>query len=222
MAGSAPRFGSVSRLLPQPFVELTARARRFAARHRFIAAIPMIAIACAVGAGVSSHVRSLDRARQSWEQRATVLTMRHAVAAGQPITADDVTATELPVVGTAPRALAALPAGAVALDELAEGEALLANHLVAGGTARLAAGARGVSIARHDASLDVRVGDAVEVMSIAPTSGGGDAPPRLVAARAIVIEVTDNSMLVAVTETDAPLVAEAAVLDRAVLVLLPN
>lgn len=222
MAAPAPRSGFVSQLLPQRFVTLAARTRRFTARHRLVAALPMIALGVAVGFGVSGHVRSLDRARQSWEHRATVLTMRHAVAAGQQITSEDVAASELPVVGIAPLAVRVVPSGAVALDDLSPGEVLLANHIVASGTNRLPGGARGVSVARHDASLDVHIGDAVQVMAIEPAIQSGDGPPRVIAARAIVVEVSDRATLVAVAESDAPLVAQAAAQDRAVLVLLPN
>jgi Flp pilus assembly protein CpaB len=222
VADSVPRLGLVSRLLPQQVLRLTARCRRFTARHRLIAAVPMIAFGVAVGAGVRSHVVALDQARHSWEQRATVLTMRHAVPSGQPVEASDVIASELPVAGVAALSLSSLPGGAVALDDLSAGETLLANHLVAPGAGRLPPSSRGVSIARHDASLAVRVGDAVQVMSIEASHGGDETPPRIVAARAVVVEFTDASTLVAVSEADAPLVAQAAVLDRAVLVLLPR
>lgn len=228
MAGSVLRhtIASGDSVVRRQLVASIARCRRFSARHRVLACIPVCALAVGVGFGVNAHVRALDRARQSWEQRMVVVSVRHPISAGSAITADDISLVEIPVAGVASAALHALPAGAVALDDLAANEVLLPNHLLGTGTSRLPPGFLGVNIRLGDAALPLRIGDAVAVIAVTQSNAGTDRSsgeePHSIADRAVVVAVSDKTVVIAVAASAAAQVAEAAALDRAVLVLLAS
>jgi Flp pilus assembly protein CpaB len=223
MDGPATRLGVSLRVL----THLVARYRRFVARHWLIAWLPVAALTAGVGFGVHRHVVALDRARTLWQDRSTVVIARHRIAAGSPISSGDVMLVELPSAGAPAAALGALPQGSIARDDLAAGEVVLTNHLLASGGGRLPPGMRGVSMARSPGSLRVAIGDTVQILAVgdgrrpvaSPDDGASMSATQIVAERALVVEVSDSSVTIAVEASTAARVAAATAANQAVLVL---
>lgn len=104
-------------------------------------------------------------------------------------------------------ALTELPAGGTAVSALAAGEVVLAHRVAPDGlslvAARLPAGTRGVAVPHGIAPLPVEVGDRVDVLASFETG------TATVATGALVVDVGEDAVTLAVDRADAAGVADA-------------
>ncbi|HEX2699703.1 MAG TPA: SAF domain-containing protein [Acidimicrobiales bacterium] len=154
------------------------------------------------------------------------------VESGAVVAAGDVTVRHLPADALPDAAVAATPVGKVALVPLVPGEVLLRSKLAPDGLRGVAAlvprGFRALAVPVEPGGLAVRLGDRVDVMATfdvaedpgAPETAGAEAgppaatsgagPPTFpVAEGALVVDVGDEAVTVAVEPADAARVAFA-------------
>jgi Flp pilus assembly protein CpaB len=209
--------------LPGRALELLARARVGSARRPWIRWALVAASALAVGAVVQGHASALDQARQAWGERRSVLVTRHPVARGQTIGADDVRAVQLPAASLPEVALAVLPAAAIAVDALAEGEVVSATHVRRRGSGDLPPGSSGVAVPVAEGGLQLVAGQLVDVVRAGDPLAAGDIAnadaATVLARRALVVEVSATAVVVAVATASAPTAAAAAARGAVVLIL---
>ncbi|MBW3641515.1 MAG: hypothetical protein KY447_01210 [Actinobacteria bacterium] len=130
------------------------------------------------------------------------------------------------------RPLALVPSGALAgqsegqtvVDAIAEGEPVLATRLAPAGSSALAAalpaGTVGIAVPTGAGALALTPGDAVDVLvTVHPDSLGSDEPTFPVARSAVVVEVGEEAVTLAVSDTEAPRVAFALTAGVVTLVL---
>jgi Flp pilus assembly protein CpaB len=105
-------------------------------------------------------------------------------------------------------ALAEDPVGRTVLAPLYPGEAVLGRRLAPDGLVGVAAllpeGAVALAVPVGPAALHLRVGDVVDVLATA-----GDGSTRVVAGDALVVDVREQTVTVAVGEREGPAVATA-------------
>lgn len=141
-----------------------------------------------------------------------------ALEAGASLRAGDVTIRPLPAAALPHGPLARSPVGKVALVPLAEGEVLLAAKLAPDGLRGVAAlvppGERALAVPVDPGGLSLRTGHRVDVLATFEVAdgvdGSGDAAPTFpVATEALVVDVADDSVTVAVPPDQAARVAFA-------------
>jgi Flp pilus assembly protein CpaB len=209
----------MTQVLARPSTRPIVRIRRRPLPYWFLAGVVALATAALVGRLVGDA--AAERAR--WGQLDPVVTMRHHVAAGEPLTERDVHVRMLPGVVAGRGSLRALPAGAVAAVDLGAGEIVMARRLLGRGpsaiAARLPRGTRGIAIP-GTAALPLHIGDRVDVLAtFDPEDAGGLQPTFAVARDAIVVHVGDDAVTVAVGARSAPQVAYALTAGAVTLVL---
>jgi Flp pilus assembly protein CpaB len=133
----------------------------------------------------------------------------------------------LPAGLVPPGAEEAQPDGAVVTDTVHEGEVVLAARLAPAGTSPLAAalppGTRGVSVPVDARALPVEHGDVVDVLAtFDPDLAGGSDPTVAVARGAVVIDVAEEAVVVAVTPGQAPRVAFASAAGAVALAVVAS
>lgn len=174
----------------------------------------LLVLVVAAGAGsVASKV--VDRATASVRQLGRTVSVPVAardVEMGTVLSDDDVRWRPLPV-GVLPDApTAEVPVGRTTLVPLVKGEPLLASKLapdgVGGVAALVPAGARAVGVPMAEGLPPLRRGDRVDVLG-----------PSVVAADAVVLDVGEAVVTIAVVAADAPRVAEALARGPVMLVL---
>jgi pilus assembly protein CpaB len=178
------------------------RIRYLLARHRWAYWLVVVVVAVGAGAAASSVVE-----RATAPVRRLGATVRVPVAArpveiGTVLADDDVAWRRLPV-GVLPEGPRSPdPVGQTALVPLVPGEPLLASKLAPDGfrgvAALVPAGGRAVGIPLVDGMPPMRRGDRVDVLA-----------PSVVAADAVVLDVADTVVTIAVVADDAPRLAEA-------------
>lgn len=190
-------------------MRLVARVRFEIARRRWIRWLVVAALALLAGRAVYASTSQLDRARSEWGTRRTVLVATVAHRPGDDVRADR---RELPVVAVPDGAIDRVPDGAVARRHLAPGEVVLAADL-----------------AGHDRPGSL-AGPGEVVVGLPSRTGGCPLPGSsvLVVAegvvlveRGTVVGADAHSCEVAVEESSAPAVAEAARRDTAALAVVP-
>jgi Flp pilus assembly protein CpaB len=230
-----------------PLSLLVVRARRTLVRSTARRALAGL-VALVTGLTVVWQVRAADAARRRWSDTRPVAVAQHDLEAGDLVSPGDVEVRDLPTTAVAETALEAAPVGVVVRHPIAAGEPLVDERLgregLTGVAALLPEGHRAVSIAVGPMGMPAaQLGDAVDVVAVLPTDadlhghGSGDgldqadghseaeqteetAPPAIVLVeRALVVDVTDQAVTVAVPEADATRVAYAAVQGIAVLML---
>lgn len=214
---------------------LSVRARRIVVRPLFRRLVAL-GVALVTGLTVSSMIREAERQREAWGRTRLVAVATRDLEPGEVIDGDSVQLRRLPEVAVAAFALRAVPDGSVVRHPVAAGEALVAERLAPEGLSGVAAlvpeGHRAVSIPFTPGSAPpIRTGDEVDLLAVMPTvadvSGhdhddaqARDSPPVTpLAERALVVDVTEQSVSVAVEAPEAPLVAYALT-NGAVLVAL--
>ena len=139
------------------------------------------------------------------------------VDAGTPLRPTDVAVRRLPAALLPDARLARSPAGRVAVVPLAAGEVLLATKLAPDGVRGVAAlvppGHRALAVPVQPGALTLRAGHRVDVLAtfdVADPAAEPAGPPTFaVATAALVVDVTDDAVTVAVTPDEAPRVAFA-------------
>lgn len=164
-----------------------------------------------------------------------VVVANRALGAGDEVAAGSVRLVRMPRAFVPDGALSSPPVGQTVLSPLYPGEALLAQRLAPEGLRGIAAllprGTLAMAVPTGTGGLRVAVGDLVDVLATAgfvtaptpaagtPVEGGGqtggvqppdgDGSTRVVASDAKVVDVSDETVTVAVRDAEAPLVATA-------------
>jgi Flp pilus assembly protein CpaB len=196
------------------------RIRFLLARHPLLSRLPTLAAALALGwltttviDGATSEVRRLG-------PMVTVPVSARAVDAGVVLADDDLAWRQVPR-GVLPTGdVARTPVGATTLVPLAEGEVLLVAKLapdgVRGPAALVPPGSSAVAVpAPEESRPPLRRGDRVDVLAAADDGG------TTVAAGALVVDVAEEVVTVAVPAEEAPAVAFAVARGIVVLALAP-
>jgi Flp pilus assembly protein CpaB len=206
--------------MPGRAVELAARVRLESARRPWVRWAVVAACALTVGAMVQAHSGRLDAARQAWGERQSVLVTRHALARGEQVGPDDVQAVELPVAALPRGTLTDLPRDAIAVDAMAAGEVVSVTHVRRRGGGDLPPGTSGIAVPVVEGGLQLTVGQQVDVVRATdPLDGGDVGVAAVLARRALVVDVSPSTILVAVTTSAAPAAAAAAARGAVVLIL---
>lgn len=146
----------------------------------------------------------------------------HGVAPGSRLRSIDVTHRRLPAAALPDGHPAASPVGKVTIMPLVAGEVLLASKLAPEGLRGVAAlvppGQRALAVPVDKDGLSVRPGNRVDVLATFDVAAGGTdeaaaadpGPPTFpVASAALVVDVGEEAVTVAVTPDEAPRVAFA-------------
>lgn len=187
------------------------RLRRLV-RSPFLFWTAATALAVVTASTLSGAAGAARHARQQWGTSVAVVVATRDVAVGQRIVVAD--------VATRVQPLASLPAGAlratasavgrVAVVALFRGEVVGRGHVGAAGArgapALVPVGRRGVAVPTGASSAPVERGDLVDVLALSAT-GTGDA--AVIASGALVVDVGENAVTVAVSPAEAARVAGA-------------
>jgi Flp pilus assembly protein CpaB len=186
------------------------RIRFLLARHPWAYWLVVLAVAVGAGSLVSAVVERSTASVRALGVMVRVPVAARAVDMGTILGDDDVAWRRLPTGALPDGPVSQSPVGGTALVPLVPGEPLLASKLapdgVSGPAALVPPGARAVGVPVTDATPPVQRGDRVDLLA-----------PSVLAADAVVLDVADSVVTVAVVAADAPKVAEA--LARGVVVL---
>jgi Flp pilus assembly protein CpaB len=205
---------------------LAVRARRLATRRRWRRAF-VAAVVVVTAAVVAAQFRAAEAARRRWDGTREVVVARRDLGPGEVVAGDTVELREVAAGSVAPAALDVLPVGSVVRYPVAAGEPLVASRLAPDGLTGLAAlvpaGDRAVAVPVGPAARPpLRVGDHVDVLAVGgPTAPLPGAAPGVVplVARALVVDVADDVVTVAVPSALTPAVAAAVTQSAVVLTL---
>jgi Flp pilus assembly protein CpaB len=207
-------------------VLVTVRARRAFARPVVRRAL-LVALAVATGLVVVSLVSSAEAARDRWGRTRPVAVATRDLLPGDVVDASTVDVRRLPETAVSPGALAEAPVGSVVRQTVLTGEALVAERLAPQGLTGVAAlvpsGHRAVAVPVGPlAPPPLGVGDVVDVLAVVPAASGdiaGGEPAFPLVEGAVVVDVDEQSVAVAVPGPDAPRVAWALTNGAVVLAL---
>jgi Flp pilus assembly protein CpaB len=199
---------------PHP-VLLGVRARRALARTVVRRAV-VLGLAILTGLVVVSLVSSAEAARQRWGRARPVAVATRDLVPGDLVDGSAVEVRRLPEAAVAPQALAEPPSGSMVRQPVAAGEPLVPERLapqgLTGVAALVPAGHRAVAIPIGPlAAPPLTVGDHVDVLAVVPAlveeQPREDQPSFPLVDAAVVVDVGEQSIAVAVPEADAPRVA---------------
>lgn len=164
----------------------------------------VIVVVLAITVGLAVH-RTTARAAAvtaALGETTTVAVAQRDVRPGDRLEPGDVVLVERPLAHVPPGATTDDPIGQTVRDALLQGEIVLADRLAGGGRAGAAAlvpeGWRAVAVPVIDAPVPARRGDVVDVVaSFDPTLVQRD-PSRVVAGDAVVVDVAEDAVTVAV------------------------
>jgi len=201
---------------PHPAL-LGVRARRALARTVVRRAV-VLGLAILTGLVVVSLVSSAEAARQRWGRSRPVAVATRDLAPGDLVDGSAVEVRRLPEAAVAPQALAEPPSGSMVRQPVAAGEPLVPERLapqgLTGVAALVPAGHRAVAIPIGPlAAPPLTVGDLVDVLAVVPAlveeqpRQREDQPSFALVEAAVVVDVGELSITVAVPEAAAPRVA---------------
>jgi Flp pilus assembly protein CpaB len=194
--------------------------------------------AASVAALAAVRVGGLDDAadarRRAWGESTTVAVAARDLPAGTVVVGDDITVEEWPAALVPDGALAEPPTGSTITASVVAGEAVVGARVAPGGLSGVAAlipaGHRAVAVPGSAGGLGtdtppLRVGDRVDVLAtfdvLDPTDGSASTEPTgTVADGALVVDVSDEAVTVAVPAADAARVAFAAARGTITLALV--
>jgi Flp pilus assembly protein CpaB len=196
---------------------LIARARRL--RHRpALRWLVVLGLAAVAGLFTARMVDAARATRARWGTGRPVVVMVDPVAAGNEIEADDVEVRSLPPAALPRSALSEPPVGRVATADLYPGEVLVEGRVApegrTGAAALLPTGTRALAVPTGPGTPPLRVGDTVDLLAtydpllFDPTATPANADGMVVSG-ALVIDVSEGAVTVAVDPDDAPDVALA-------------
>lgn len=187
-----------------------ARFRSLVARHRVVYWSVVACLMMVVGATLVIESRRVNAARDAWGDVVEVWIADADIASGAPLAA---TRTTVPLAMVPARALTGdLPADAVARQHVSRGEMLVEPDIVSGRLPLVPDGWRAVAIAADDTTLELAMGDRVDVVA-----GGA-----VLASDGVVVQVGAGAVTIGVAAEDAPSVAVAALDRSAVVVFRPG
>ena len=163
---------------------------------------------------VSELVGRADAAVDRWGELRPVAVAVRNVAPGAPVEAGDVVVEDRPASLVPDGALDAAPVGRVATAALGAGEVVVASRIAPGGVGRLAAlvppGGRAMAVPRDRTPMALEVGVVVDLLATFDPAVAAEGDPTFAVARgAVVIDVGEDAVTVALTEQEAPPVAFA-------------
>jgi Flp pilus assembly protein CpaB len=227
----------VDRSLPLHLL-LTVRARRALARtvtRRAVVALAAVVTALAV----ASALRTAEQTRSRWAETRRVAVAERDLAPGEVVDAGAVVLRELPRAAVSPAAAEDVPVGAVVRYPIAAGEPLVGSRLAPDGLTGVAAlvpgDHRAVAVPVGPAGMPpLTIGDRVDVVALAPTTphiersteseepeeATGSMAATLLADQALVVDVAETAVTIAVPESLAPTVAYAATQGLVALTLV--
>lgn len=204
---------------------LGVRARRAAARP-LVRRVAVALLAAATGLVVTSMITSAEAARDRWGRARAVVVATRDLAPGDTIDGSNVEVRNLPEAAASPTALREPPTGAVVSQPVVAGEALVEQRLAPGGLSGVAAlvpaGQRAVAVPLGPVgSPPLSVGDLVDVLAVVPAEAGTatGAPAFPLVKDALVVDVGEQSVSVAVPDVDAPRLAWTLTMGSVVLAL---
>lgn len=171
-------------------------------------------LAAVTGTTVSRTIGRAEATAARYGAPRRVAVMTRSLGAGDVIEPGDAEIRRLPRALVPPGGLDAVPIGRTVVVPLFRGEPVLRTKLAPEGlrgvAARLPAGTRAVTLPAGPAPPPVRVGDVVDVLaSFEPDAAGG--PPTFpVAVGAVVVDVREGTVTVAVRPAEVTRVVYAA------------
>jgi hypothetical protein len=192
-------------------MNVAARGRYELARRPWLYRTLVAAVAVTCGLVVADATAAIDDARDSWGVTRTVIIASADIAPGEELAGRTSRAVR-PVPALPEAALASVPAGAVARQRIAAGEALVPADVAAtaGPRSLVPDGWSAVAVAEVVPS-GTAVGDPVVA------AAGG----VVLAGEGLVVGHAGDAVLVAVPADDAPHVAHAAATGELTLLLVP-
>ncbi|HEX9682206.1 MAG TPA: SAF domain-containing protein [Acidimicrobiales bacterium] len=211
--------------LPRPSPDLRPSLRMVTAsvrRSPLLWWAVVIAVALLAGLTVQRSVSAARADARAWGTTMSVPVMTTAVAAGSAITEGDVTWRDLPRAVVPGGSAATDPVGQRAAVDLHPGEVLLAARIADGDAGPVAAALPdatvGMGVPHGQSGLVLDVGDRVDVL--ATVDAGTDSPPTTrIVRRALVVDVNEDGVTLAVPSDAAPRLAFALVAGVVTLAL---
>lgn len=190
------------------------RAGRRALRTR------SLALVLAIAAGLLTHGQWLrgQQLRNDWGPRRTVLVATRDLNAGDPLDTSTIRTAELPATAVPGRAVERVEAGRRAVRSVTVGEVLVDDDVAPAASgplaARLPAGHTGVAVVLADDAPAIGPGDVVDVVAapeqFVDVAAAGSGEATVVARSAVVLDVREDSVTLAVADGEATRVAQRA------------
>jgi Flp pilus assembly protein CpaB len=201
--------------MPTHPLVLGVRARRAAARPQ-VRRVAVGLLAVVTGLLVTSLVASAEAARDRWGRTRPVVVATRDLSPGDTIEGSDVEVRTLPETAAGSTALREAPTGAVVSQPVVAGEALVGQRLAPDGLSGVAAlvpaGQRAVAVPLGPMGAPpLSIGDLVDVLAVVPVAADGVAdagagtgePAFPLVEDAMVVDVGEQSVSVAVPDVDA-------------------
>lgn len=177
----------------------------------------VVTLALAVGLTVSAATGRAEAARRAWGDTVAVVVATEALQAGDPHDASRLAVEERPVAMVPESALTEVPTDRVAGAPILAGEVVVAERLAGAGlrgpAALLPSGSRAVAIpAERGLTPPLATGDRVDVVVALggdEAQRGGAPPGFTLVESALVVDVADDAVTVAVPRADTARVAVA-------------
>lgn len=177
----------------------------------------VVTLALAVGLTVSSAVERADAARRAWGEPVAVVVATADIGPGDAITDAVVALEERPGAVVPASALTEVPVARSAATSIAAGEVVVAERLADAGlrgpAAMLPPGTRAVAVpAERGLTPPLAAGDRVDVVVALGGDGedrGGAPPGFTLVDAALVVDVSEDAVTVAVPRADTARVAVA-------------
>ncbi len=190
-------------------MSVATRVRFTLARRPWIRWMAVVALALTVAQIVRNTDADLARAREQWEETRTVLVASQPHEPGEEFVVE---VREYPVVAVPPGSIHEIPPGSITRRHLGAGQVVVDEHLTGGsGPTALAESGQVVVAVTHAGSAPPPIGTRVQIV------GEG----ILLSTGATVVGVDGAVSWVAVSELDAPVVADGARRNLVSLVLVP-
>lgn len=176
--------------------------------------VAVVVLAVVVGLMVHRTVSEASATVARFGPTTSVAVLRHDAAAGERLSAGDVRFEERPSAHLPDGALTSDPTGSRLRTDVGAGEVLTSSRLAGGAGSSAAAlvpdGWRAVAVPMFDADLPVEVGDHVEIVASFDPSLTST-PSRVLVGRALVVDVAEDAVTVAMPAPDVTDVAFALV-----------
>jgi Flp pilus assembly protein CpaB len=184
-------------------------------RHGVLWWLAAAALAVSTAAWILSLSNRAEATLAAYGRRTTVVVATRSMDAGHVVRAGDVRRRSQPAGLVPPGALREPPIGRTVAAAIVEGEVVVRERVAPAGRSGIAAllppGTRAVAVPVDQKGLRLQVGDVVDVLAtFDPDAAAPSGDPTFaVAERAVVVDVDDGAVTVAVGADEAPRVAFA-------------